>query len=364
MRLRFPNTLDRYMIKRLFFITTIMLLLLVFIFIIIDFSENSDDFTDRGATAAQIWGDYYLHYVAEIVRLVTPVSLFVASLLLSGQMADRVEFIAMKSAGVSLYRISLPFIIVGLISTAFISYLDGYIVPYSNKKRIQFERTYINRKSDRLDKSVLFRQLSESSILMVNYYEPSSNVGYRINLLDYDGDKLIRVTDASRMQFIDSTQKWKLFDVTSKQYHSKYYDEIKMSKKDTVLNVFPRDLARTTADIFQLTYPEIQNYIRSIERSGAGGINLPKVQFYSKASYPLSIPIVILIGLCLASVRRNGGKGVYLAIGLGVSFLYLTIMKLFEPLGMNGIISPIWSAMLPHLFFGVTAIYILIKTKK
>jgi len=364
MRLKFPNTIDRFIIKRMISVTVLMLLLLVFIFIIIDFSENSDDFSDRGATAAEIWGNYYVHYIAEIIRLVAPVSLFVAALLISGQLADRVEFIALKAAGVSLYRISIPFIFVGIIAMTFVSYLDGYVVPYSNRERIKFERTYINRKSDRLDKSKLLRQTSPNSIIQINYFEPSSKIGYRISMLDYKADSLVRQTEVARMQYIDTLKVWRLFDITFRKFEFDRVTEIKQTQKDTVLTIFPRDLSRTSADIFQLTYPEIVEYLESVERSGAGGLELPTVQFYSKLSYPLSIPIVIIIGLCLASVRRKGGKGVYLAIGLGVSFLYLTIMKLFEPLGINGVLSPLNAAIIPHLIFLFASIVLMIKTKK
>jgi len=364
MRLKFPNTIDRFIIKRMISVTVLMLLLLVFIFIIIDFSENSDDFSDRGATAAEIWGNYYIHYIAEIIRLVAPVSLFVAALLISGQLADRVEFIALKAAGVSLYRISLPFIFVGIIAMTFVSYLDGYVVPYSNRERIKFERTYINRKSDRLDKSKLLRQTSPNSIIQINYFEPSSKIGYRISMLDYNADSLIRQTEVARMQYIDTLEVWRLFDITFRKFESERVIEITQTQKDTVLTIFPRDLSRTSADIFQLTYPEILEYLESVERSGAGGIELPTVQFYSKLSYPISIPIVIIIGLCLASVRRKGGKGVYLAIGLGVSFIYLTTMKLFEPLGINGVLSPLHAAIIPHLIFFFASVVLMIKTKK
>jgi lipopolysaccharide export system permease protein len=73
---------------------------------------------------------------------------------------------------------------------------------------------------------------------------------------------------------------------------------------------------------------------------------------------------VVLIGLCLASVRRKGGKGVYLAIGLGISFMYLTVMKLIEPLGINGVLTPLESALYPHVFFAIASVYLLLSTKK
>src|SRR5690554_3514443 len=102
------NKIDRYILFRLFSITAFVLLVLIFIFIVIDFSENSDDFADRGATLREIWFDYYLHYIPEIIRLVSPVAVFVACLLLTGQLSDRLEIIAMRAAGISLYRLMFP----------------------------------------------------------------------------------------------------------------------------------------------------------------------------------------------------------------------------------------------------------------
>lgn len=82
----------------------------------------------------------------------------------------------------------------------------------------------------------------------------------------------------------------------------------KISGKDTTLSILPQDLARSTSDIYQLSYREAVDYIESIKRSGAGGVNIPTVQYYGRLAYPLSIIVVILIGFAVASVRRRGGK--------------------------------------------------------
>ncbi|MDZ7756063.1 LptF/LptG family permease [Rhodohalobacter sp.] len=58
--------------------------MLIFIFIMVDFSENSDDFADQGATMAEIFNRYYLNYIPEMTRLVLPVAVFVACLFLTG----------------------------------------------------------------------------------------------------------------------------------------------------------------------------------------------------------------------------------------------------------------------------------------
>ena len=358
------NRMDRHLFWKLFQITLFLLVILIFIFIIIDFSESSDEFTDRGATLQAIWQQYYLNYIPEMVRLVTPVAVFIACLLLTGQMADRFEIVALKAAGVSLYRLFIPYFIFALLAALVISYLDGYIVPDANAKRIAFQRKYLENSSDKIDRNQIYRQESDSTLLSINYFDGSDTTAFRVDLYTFENRKLKEIMHLSRMTWMDTTEKWLLKRGYKRVFTDSGYTESNFTRRDTVLNVLPRDLARTSSDIYQLTYPESQQYINALERSGASNIELPKTQFFGRLFYPISIIIVMLIGFAIASVRRKGGRGVYVAVGVSISFLYLALMKIIEPFGANGELSPFWAAATPHLLFFVVGLVLLITAKK
>jgi lipopolysaccharide export system permease protein len=356
--------IDRYILGRLLMTTLFVLLVLIFIYIVIDFSENSDDFTDRGATLAIIWSQYYLNYIPEMIRLVTPVAAFVACLLVTGQMADRLEIVALKAAGISLYRLLLPYLIFGALTAGILSYLDGYVVPVSNSERIAFEEKYLKNKSDKLDRNQIFRQESPNSLVRINYYDSEDKIAYKVQFFHFQADTIHQTDDVMRMEWVDSTQSWKMFRWTHITLEPKGYVETYIPEKDTTWNLRPEDLARTTSDVYQLTYPQVEAYIENIKRSGAGDIDLPKVQYYGRLAYPFSILVVMIIGFAIASVRRAGGKGVYVASGLAVSFLYLAFMKIAEPFGAKGVLDPLWAALSPHLFFAIVAAVLLFTAKK
>lgn len=355
---------DKYIFIRMLMTTGFVTALLIFIFIIIDFSENSGEFTDRGATLAEIWYDYYLNYIPEMIRLVSPVAVFAACLWQTGQMANRLEIVALRAAGISLYRLLLPYLFFALLISGLISYLDGFIVPPSNAARAEFEQQYIMDRSERIDRNRIFRQESPNRLMLVNYYDIRENTGYRINFYTFEDDSLVETMELSRMEWNGETQKWELVNGVIKQFNETGYEEITFARRDTTLNLFPRDFGRTSSDIYQLTYPQIRDYLASLERSGAGGVAMPKVQFYGKLSYPLSIIIVTIIGVAIASVRRTGGRGVHIAAGLAISFLYLSLMKLFEPFGYTGIMDPLYAAMLPHVIFSAVSIFLLVSARK
>ncbi|MDZ7715567.1 MAG: LptF/LptG family permease [Balneolaceae bacterium] len=359
-----PKKIDRYIFSRLLTITMFVLLVLIFIYVVIDFSNNSDAFTDNGATISQIFGVYYLNYIPEMVRLVMPVAVFIACLFLTGRMTDRLEIIALKAAGVSLYRLILPYLVFAILMTVTISYLDGFIIPDSNARRLAFEEEYLRGGSENLDRNRIYRQEASNTILNINYFNSQEQIGYRVELVTFQKDSVKKTMNINRMIWQDSTKTWRLRDVEVKEFTNTGFRLYYKQYIDTTLSILPRDVARTTSDIYQLTYPEAQNYIASIKRSGASGIEDPQVKFYGRLAYPLAMIVVTTIGFALAAVRRKGGRGFYIAAGLTISFLYLAFLKVIEPFGAKGTIDPLLAALLPHLIFFVLGIGLLISTRK
>lgn len=356
--------LDRYVFFRILFITAFMLAVLICIFILIDFSENSDDFADKGAKFTEIWNNYYLNYIPEMTRLVIPVAVFTACLFLTGQMTERLEITAIKAAGVSLYRLAMPYLFIGIFLAGIISYLDAYVIPEANSERFEFEQQYISKGGERIDRGGIFRQDSDTTVININFFDANTNTGYRVFLTEFRGNRISRITQANRMMWVDSTSTWITDRAVTRVMNDKDVEVIETEREPFDINILPRDLARRTSDIYQLTYPKAIQYIQSIERIGAGGVDLPKVQLYGRMAYPFSIVVVCLIGFALAADKRKGGKGFYIASGLGISFIYLVMMKVIEPFGATGSVSPVFAAVFPHFFFLIIGILLLLFTRK
>ena len=356
--------LDWYIIRRLVSTTTLVLVVLICIFVIIDFSENSDDFSDRGATMAEIWGDYYINYIPEMIRLVLPLAIFSACLYLVGQLSERLEITSLKAAGVSLYRLFTPILMFGLISAAGLSTLDAWIIPASNAQRIQFEEKYIKQKNEQLDRSDVYREISPGSYLQVNYFDRNQQTAYRIRMVQFDEKGVKKLLTATNMAWLEDKSEWRLTTVQERVFTDSGFVERNVAGFDTLLSLLPQDLARSSSDIYQLSYAQAFQYIDGIKRSGANGIEIPQVQLYSRMAYPFSIVVVLIIGFSVAAVQRRGGKGVYIAAGLVISFLYLVIMKIMEPFGALVLLPPIWADLIPHSIFLLVGVVSLRQIRK
>lgn len=358
------NKFDRHIIWQLLTITVFVLFVLICIFTLIDFSENGDEFAEKGAELGEIWSQYYLNYIPEMIRLMSPLAIFVACLLVTGRMTERLEIIALKASGVSLYRLVAPYLVFGILVSLSVSYLDGSVIPTSNAERIEFEKQYLSSSNERIDRGRIFRQESDNTIISFNFFEASSNTGYQASIVKFEDDRVKRISNANRIEWVDSTNNWKVDRLRERIFSDGNYTETDTMDVNLDLNLFPRDLARRSSDIYQLTYPEAFQYINSIERIGAGGTSLPRTQLYSRIVYPISIFVVCLIGFSIACERRKGGRGFYIAAGLSISIIYLAFMKIIEPFGYAGTLSPEMASFLPHSIFFIVGLILLILTRK
>jgi lipopolysaccharide export system permease protein len=242
--------------------------------------------------------------------------------------------------------------------------LDGFVIPPATAKRLLFERDYVMTRSDRVENSTIYRQESRDHLLTINYYSPADSIAHRVFSYRFNNDRIAETMEIQRMVYQSASGQWRLYNVKQTIFDSVRVTRNQLDTLDVTWSVYPRDMARTTTEVYQLTYPEAWQYIESLKRVGVGGLELPQVQFFGRLAYPLSILIVTLLGVAIASIRFNGGTGMHLGIGLAVSFLYLAMMKLIEPFGYSGMLSPAMTTLFPHLFFLTATLILVWRTPK
>lgn len=360
------TTFDWHIIRRLVTGYLFLVIALIIFFILLHYLEYIDDFLDRGATMRDVFLVYYPSYVPEIVRLISPLALFLACVYLTGKLAQELQLVALQTSGVSLYRLMRPYVLVGLAVTGLMLWFNGWVVPVTNRTVLEFDRKHLKDAPRRIDVSNLHRQHQPGALVTVGYFDRRDTVAHRVSLQQFDaGRRLVERIDAPRMVWIDSLQVWRLHDATIRNFPEGSPERRRrVDTLDTTLLVYPRDLARTERDVQAMTIPTAADYVDALRRSGAGSLGQPLVQYYSKFSYPFANLILLLIGVPLAAVRRRGGQAVQLGLGLLMAFAYLALQKLSEPFGYAGDVSPLVVAWLPHAAFVVVALGMLMQARK
>lgn len=356
---------DRHIIRRFLTGYLVLTAALIVFFVVLHYVEFVDDFMDRGATLRQVFLTYYPAYIPEIVKLTSPLATFIACVHLTGRLAQSLQLSALQTSGVSLYRLMVPYMLVGIVITAGVFMFNGWVVPKSNQVVLEFEQEYLRDGPRQLDISDIHRQNSPRSVIIVGYYDKNTNIGHRATLEEFQGDQLTSRIDADRLEWRDEIEKWRLRNVVMRTFDSSGLEErTTYVQIDTTLNVFPRDFARTERDVESMTIPAAGEYVESLKRSGADNLGRTMVNYFSKFSYPFANFILVILGVPLAAVRRRGGQAIQLGLGLLFAFCYLAVMKVIEPFGYSEMLSPVVTAWFPHALFAVVALVVLARTRK
>ena len=144
-----------YYILREFSITFLFVsLFFTLISLIVDIFENLNKFIDNEVTNA-ILIEYYIAAIPSMISVTIPVTCLVASVFTYGMMVQKKEWLVLKSSGLSLYRLSVPVLFLGLFLSIGSFFFDNTVVIKNNKIQNELKKNHLQKnKGARKDKSV------------------------------------------------------------------------------------------------------------------------------------------------------------------------------------------------------------------
>ena len=353
--------IDRYLVKQ--FLQTIFFGLLAFalIFVLIDMMEKLDDFIDQNVPYHYII-QYYLVFIPEIIRLMTPVSVLLASLFVAGKMSNLNELTAIKAGGISLYRFMAPFVVTAFIISIASVYIGGYLVPLANKHRVFIEQTYMKKGLVNVGSNIFFQD-TKSRIVTIRYYDVSSGQANQVSIQEFnpeDKTRIISRTDAFRMKYDTQKNCWTLFNGTTRTFNDTSQTYEKFSVKDYYgLNFKPGDVIKKQRKPEEMILPELKNYAAEQQRTGNNPTSI-LIEYQSRIAFAFSSVVVVLFGLPISANRRRGGLAIQFGINVLITFTYLVFMKVSQAFGKNGLLNPFITAWLANFIF-LAAAFVNIK---
>lgn len=378
MAFRFSSTggtvkiLDRYIIRQFLIVFLFGLLAFVCIFIIIDIMEKLDDFIDAQAPTSIII-HYYIASVPDIVKLMIPVAVLLSALFVTSRLSSQNELAAIKSSGISLYRIMAPFLIVTCFICFASIYLNGWVVPYANQNKFYIERSHLNRSIQAAVRRDIIFQEGRTRIVSINYYDTHAKCAQRISVQDFDSSDITILrhrSDALQMQWIqpvgDDAQKakWVLLHGTTRSFLDSAqtlvsFDSLEIGR----LSLTPSDIEKKQRTPDEMDYFELKEFIANQQRAGQD-VARWLVDYHFKLAFPFASIIMVLFGVPFAASRPRTGAALGFGIATAVTFIYLGFMKASQVFGYNGDLNPLFTAWLANIIFLIAGIANLFRVQK
>ncbi|MDP6852618.1 MAG: LptF/LptG family permease [Candidatus Marinimicrobia bacterium] len=350
--------MDKYILT-LFSSKAVMALLgFIIIFLLVDIFDHLDHIMDSTMPRIAII-QYYYHSVPWYASIGLPMSLLLATVFTMGILQKNHELSALKASGISVNRLSIPLLLIGILSSIFSFYFDNLFVTDHMEKRYELGSKYnlVSSRSNKIKKKDIFRQESQDKVLGIQRYNFRNQTAHGISIQNFQFGELASRLDAPIMRWNTENENWLL-----QQYYTRDWDEDSLhfqeSKQDTVLqlNFTPTDLTQSTVKPEEMNYWELKQFVEKLEYYG---VKDPRwaVNMHFKTAFACTSFLMMLFGISL-SIRKPRSS---LAVGIGVSvfviFLYYVGIKTGQSLGYKGTLPPLWSVWLPNfIFFCIGAI--------
>jgi lipopolysaccharide export system permease protein len=367
--------LDKYILKALLSTFFFVVLILLAVITVIDLTEKMDKFAKAGVTSGQIAG-YYVDYIFWIASFITPITMFIATVYVCARMAGHTEVIATLSSGVSFKRFLMPF----LLGAAFIGsisfLLNGWVIPDSNKSRLEFEVQYVKNKYY-YDKRNIHMQVAPDVYLYLQSYNNNSHTGYHFSLERFSDNRLVEKLTANRIEWDTTKQKWtlrdykirkidRIFETTARPESSPAFESPKVvlgrdslvrgESLDTALVIHPQEFESDYRKYDGMTLDELDDHIARLKARGSTGVEVYEVEKYTRYSAPFTILILVFMGVIVSSRKSRGGTGLQIAVGFILSFIFILFFTLFRTFAEAGSMPPQISVWIPNIIFAIISL--------
>lgn len=345
---------DLYIIKKFLGTYCFSILLLLAIVVMFDINEKLD------AVLTAPWKetvfDYFMNFLPYFANQFSPLFTFIAVIFFTSKLADNSEIIAMLSSGISYKRFLVPYIVSASIIASCSFILSAYIIPPANIKRIEYSNKWVKNKSVDYGTNIQL-QVSPGVIAFMSRYDNKTKIGHDFSLEQYD-KKTLKSRLIARTVKYDTLNRWVLQNYTIRNFDDLRETITHGQKKDTILNMEPKDFLISKNDHEELTLPQLKKHIERQKDRGVANIKNFEIELHKRYAMTAAAFILTLIGVTLSSRKVKGGMGVNIGIGLVLSFTYILFNTITSTFAISGYTSPMLAMWIPNIVYSFIAIYL------
>lgn len=308
---------------------------------------------------------YYLCLLLPTLEYIVPASLLLATLYTLWRLTRNNELTAMRASGVSLYRLMLPFLAVGVTFSLISAVIKETIAPRAQ----QWATDFSNNGYRKLEHKIHFNQAYYNStahrLWLIDKFDLKSThrlIKVKVTQEREDGSRAKEIF-AKKAEWLDG--KWWFYDAQVQKYdvHDNPVGSVKalVPGSDTVIEMpslseKPSDFVNEVKSWEFFSTREMLHYLAKRPSLSEETIAQKRFDLHSRLAMPWACFIVTLFGIPTGarSGRQTALAGIFLTMLFFFGFYALTQVGMF--LGKTQIIWPWLGAWLSNIVFLVAGI--------
>jgi lipopolysaccharide export system permease protein len=396
----FARRLDRYVMRRFLGALAIALAALTVIFVLVHIMDHVDVYLDHEAPWPTV-GRYYLLQMPYNTLLTMPMAILIATIISIGELGRYGELTAMKSSGLSLYRITLPLVVFGLALTLGVLLLGETIVPRLNERGNDvYEEEILDQPADFEDfrGNFVYQNPEGYTYLVRSMFVDDSGASVdQVEIQREMEDGTFLRINAPQMIWEAERGMWALRDGELRVFPGAEADAAAdtagadttapdtTAAADTVparrpgdermytfmllrspaISDSPQELLVESKEPEEMGYEDLVRYIDDRQRLGAD-TQQEQVDLHMKVAYPFANFVILIFGIALVgsashASRQSGTVGFGLALFLTI--IFWGFLRVGQGIGYGGGLPPAIAAWLANGIFGLVGLVLLARAR-
>ena len=357
--------LDKYLLKTFLMPWLSCLIGFTFLFVIVDLVESINKFVDAGVSFGSVV-HYYVKFIPSIWIYVGPITLLLGLLYALYQLTRNNEVIAMRASGISLNRILLPFIILGVLVSPITIHISRTVAPENLAWTSKYLRELSTPEADILT-NLRFKEQTSNRTWDISRMDLDTLIlqGVTLNQRSATTDNLVYVLKADSAEWEDIY--WVFKGVSVQPYNEDGYMMGPVVEYSTLLKQeiteSPERIIRENKPFEYLTSAEMKTYLKERESiSPRTEANL-RTQLQMRIAHPWLCLITMLMAVPFGTqtARKGVFTGVFLCLVMFFGLFFL--MNLCKAMGLGMKVAPWIAGWTPTIVFGILGIYLLRKLR-
>lgn len=305
----------------------------------------------------------FLYRLPGVVVYIFPMAMLLAALLAFGRLSNDSEVIAFRASGISLYRLIVPVLFLGLLASFANLAFSEIVVPESNKAAKNLLLETSAKHKPKMQKNVFVPEMKRGVLKRIFYAETlKGNTMHNVIVQEFDQGKLAQIITAKEAKWQKDKNEWlfKSGTIYLIAETGEYKHLIKFKEQSLAIKYTPADFYIGDRNPEEMTIGELRDFIGLKEKMGVEVTDF-KIQLNMKMALPFASLVFALLGAPLGLSPRRASSSIGLGLSIIVIFVYYILTFLSMAVGELQLIPPGLSAWLPNITTGGIGWYFLSK---
>ncbi len=301
-----------------------------------------------------------LYYVPKTVWYAVPVAILFSTSYALSEMYAANEIQALLASGVSLFRFTVPILIVSLIMAWGLFQFENRFVVQTYEKKTSLQDTLLQKTKNENNSNVIV--LSENGKIVYfasRYIENQKRLRNCYFIFRDDQRNLVAILYCFQASWNEDKAHWELempfqYEMVDGTLKITPLSDELVSQLTESYEIF----RKTNVDVQSVSAKEAKLYINHLKKAGLP-YNEELSEYYKKFAFPFIVFIVVFLSIGLTGKTRKNVLLISLASCIAASVLFYVSMMVTMVLAKHGYISAFAGAWSPVIFFTIISVVLL-----